>query len=142
MSAPISQVLTSICKKYILYAQFAGDSYVTRCYVRVVCVCVYLQDTAGDVGGYLGVRCVLRVFTLRGEVMFQTGLPQPHQSHAVSLDGAGLSNGRGDACDADLHHGLVIVIGQIILTVTGCTWKESVINQEHKCEQFINKHLS
>lgn len=83
-----------------------------------VCVCVYLQDTAGDVRGYLGVWRVLCVFTLRSEVMFQTGLPESHQRCAVSLDWPGLSDGCGDACNANLHHSLVIVIGQIVLSVT------------------------
>lgn len=79
-------------------------------------VCEYLQDTAGDVRGYFGVWRVLRVFTLWSQVVFQTGLPQSHQSSTVSLDGARLPDGRGDACDADLHHGLVVVIGQIVLS--------------------------
>jgi len=81
-----------------------------------VCVCVYLQDTAGDVRGDLGVRCVLCVFTLRGEVVFETRLPQPHQRRAVALDGARLPDGRGDARYANLHHRLVVVIGQIVLS--------------------------
>ena len=79
-------------------------------------VWVYLQDTAGDVGGYLGMWCVLCVFTLRREVMFQTRLPQPHQRRAVLLDGARLPYCRGDARYANLHHSLVIVIGQIVLS--------------------------
>lgn len=79
-------------------------------------MCVYLQDTAGDVRGYLSMRSVLCVFTLWGEVMLQTGLPQSHQSRAVSLDGARLPYGCGDACYANLHHCLVIVIGQIVLS--------------------------
>lgn len=77
---------------------------------------VYLQDTAGDVRGYLGMRRVLRVFTLRGEVMFQTRLPQPHQRRAVLLDGARLPYGRCDARYANLHHSLVVVVGQIVLS--------------------------
>lgn len=79
------------------------------------CVRAYLQDTAGDVGGYLSMRRVLCVFTLRGEIMLQTRLPQPHQRRAVLLDGARLPNGRGDARYANLHHSLVIVIGQVVL---------------------------
>lgn len=79
---------------------------------------MYLQDTAGDVRGYLGVRRVLCVFTLRGEVMLQARLPQPHQSRAVSLNGASLPDGCGDACDANLHHSLVVVIGQIVLSAS------------------------
>lgn len=75
----------------------------------------YLQDTAGDVRGYLSMRCVLYVFVLRGEVMFQTRLPQPHQRRAVPLNGACLPYGRGDARYANLHHRLVVVIGQIVL---------------------------
>lgn len=84
----------------------------------LVSACVYLQDTAGDVRGYLGMRRVLCVFTLRGEVMFQTRLPQPHQGFAVLLDGARLPYGRGDARYANLHHSLVIVIGQIVLSAS------------------------
>lgn len=84
----------------------------------VLCVCVYLQDTAGDVGGNLSVRCVLCVFTLRGEVMFQTRLPQAHQRRAVLLDGARLPYGRGNARYANLHHSLVIIIGQIVLSAS------------------------
>lgn len=79
------------------------------------CVRAYLQDTAGDVGGYLSMRRVLCVFTLRGEIMLQTRLPQPNQGRAVLLDGARLPNGRGDARYANLHHSLVIVIGQVVL---------------------------
>ena len=85
------------------------------CVCVCVCVCEYLQDTAGDVRGYLGVRGVLCVFSLRGEVVLQTRLPQPHQRLAVPLDGARLPYRRGDARDADLHHRLVVVIGQIVL---------------------------
>lgn len=48
--------------------------------------------------------------------MLKTRLPQAHQGRAVSLDGAGLSDGRGDACDANLDHGLIIVVGQIVLS--------------------------
>lgn len=76
----------------------------------------YLQDTAGDVRGYLGMRRVLCVLTLWGEVMFQTRLPEPHQRRAVLLDGARLPYGRGDASYANLHHSLVVVIGQIVLS--------------------------
>lgn len=79
-------------------------------------MCVYLQDTAGDVRGYLGMRRVLCAFALRGEVMFKTRLPQPHQRRAVPLDGARLPYGRGDARYANLHHCLVVVIGQIVLS--------------------------
>lgn len=60
-------------------------------------------------------RHVLCVFPLRGQVVLQTRLPQTHERRAVSLDGAGLSDGCGDACDADLYHSLVIVVGQIVL---------------------------
>lgn len=63
-------------------------------------------------------RRVLCIFTLRGEVMFQTRLPQSHQCHAVSLDGARLPYGRGDACYANFHHRLVVVIGQIVLSAS------------------------
>lgn len=56
----------------ILYVQ-----YVAVCMCRIITSTVvvpptYLEDTAGDVRGYLGVRCVLCVLALRGEVMFQT----------------------------------------------------------------------
>lgn len=56
---------------------------------------------------------------LRGEVVLQTRLPEAHQRRAVPLDGARLPDGRGDAGDADLHHRLVIVVGQVVLTAGG-----------------------
>lgn len=87
-----------------------------KTYSLCVCVCLYLQDTAGDVRGYLSMRRVLCVLTLWGEVMFQTRLPEPHQRRAVLLDGARLPDGRGDARYANLHHSLVVVVGQIVLS--------------------------
>ena len=75
-----------------------------------------MLTAAGDVRGYLGVWSVLGALSLWGEVVFQTGLPQRHQRCAVSLDGARLPYRRGDARDADLHHRLVIVVGQIVLS--------------------------
>lgn len=72
---------------------------------------MYLQDTAGDVRGYLRVRRVFCAFSLRSQVMFKTRLPQGHKGRAVSLDGASLPDGCGDACDADLDDSLIIVIG-------------------------------
>lgn len=61
-------------------------------------------------------RRVLCVFSLRGEVMLQTRLPQSHQSGAVSLHGARLPDGCRDARYANLHHSLVIVVGQVVLS--------------------------
>lgn len=63
-------------------------------------------------------RRVLCALALRGEVMFQTRLPEPHQRRAVLLDGARLPYGRGDARYANLHHSLVIVIGQVVLSAS------------------------
>lgn len=79
-----------------------------------MCTCADLQDAAGDVGGDLGMRRVL-VFALRLQVVFQTRLPQSHERRAMPLHRACLSDRRGDASDADLHHCLVIVICHIIL---------------------------
>lgn len=50
------------------------------------------------------------------EVVLQTRLPQRHQCRPVALDGVRLSDGRGNASNANLHHRLIIVVGQIVLT--------------------------
>lgn len=76
---------------------------------------MHLQDAAGDVRGDFGVRRVLSAAGLRGEPVLQARLPQAHQRPAVATDGARLPDGCGDACDTDLHHRLVVVIGQVVL---------------------------
>lgn len=84
------------------------------CLCVCVGVCADLQDAAGDVRGDLGVRRVL-VFALRLQVVLQTRLPEGHERGAMPLHRARLSDRRGDASDADLHHCLVIVISHVIL---------------------------
>lgn len=88
-----------------------------------MCGSADLQDAAGDVGGDLGVRRVF-VFALRPQVVLQTRLPQSHQRRAVLIHRARLSDRRGDASDADLHHRLVVVVSHVIL---GPALREGVI---------------
>lgn len=51
------------------------------------------------------------ILALGLQVVFQAGLPQRDQRRPMPLDGARLPDGCSDTRDANLHHGLVIVIG-------------------------------
>lgn len=55
------------------------------------------------------------VFPGGSQVVLQAGVPEPYEGFRVLFNGLCLSDGRSDSCDADLNHGLVIVIGLIIL---------------------------
>lgn len=47
--------------------------------------------------------------------MLQAGVPEPHKGLGVLLNGRRLSDGCRDSRDTDFNHGLVIVIGLVIL---------------------------
>jgi len=74
----------------------------------------HLQDTAHDIGCNFCMWRVL-IFSGRLQVVLQTRFPQSHEGSAVLFDGGRLPDGSGDASDADLHHGLVVVIGLVVL---------------------------
>lgn len=80
---------------------------------------------------------VLCVFPLRGQVVLQTRLPQTHERRAVPLDGAGLSDGCGDSCDADLYHSLIIVVGQIVLFASS-NMQNKAQNDEPRTKHVIH----
>lgn len=55
------------------------------------------------------------VFPGGSQVVLQAGVPEPDEGLRVLFNGLCLSDGCGNSCDADLNHGLVIVIGLVIL---------------------------
>lgn len=58
--------------------------------------------------------CVF-VFPQGSQVVFQAGVPEPHEGLGVLFNGLCLSDGCCDSRDADFNHCLVIVIGLVIL---------------------------
>lgn len=55
------------------------------------------------------------VFPGGSQIVLQAGVPEPYEGLRVLFNGLCLSDGCCDSCDADLNHGLVIVVGLVIL---------------------------
>jgi hypothetical protein len=74
----------------------------------------YLQNATRDIRCDFRVRSVF-IFPQGSQVVFQAGVPEPHEGLGMLFNGPRLSDGCCDSCDTDFNHCLVIVIGLVVL---------------------------